>query len=60
MVSIVCITTAFILYESEPDRRVLADGLTEENGNTHKRLEAVRGAGISHRTSRPYLQCSRQ
>ncbi len=60
MVGIIRITTALIFDECEPADRVsryvlLMQRNTEISG-THSLLAALRGAGMSQRTRRPYLR----
>lgn len=54
MVGIIGVTTTLVLDECKAGY-VSTNGGTRNDGFTHSRLEAVRGAGISQRTRRPYL-----
>ncbi len=55
MICIIRITAAFILNKGEPTSSVndIRAGYKGGNNTTHRRLAAVRGAGMSHRTRRP-------
>lgn len=53
MIGIIGISAAFILDESEPGIRVRPQKLDSLAQPTYRRLEGVRGAGISQRTRRP-------
>ena len=54
MISIISVTTALVLNESEPVTSVSLFWLLRRT--TYNRLDAERGAGMSQRTRRPYLR----
>ena len=56
MVGIISISTVFIFHERKPVVKVSINSKFVRVETTYKRLVAVLGAGMSQRTSLPYLR----
>ena len=58
MIRIVCIAATLILNKGEPGRQsdIMRNTSIRRVMVTYRRLDAVRGAGMSQRTRRPYLE----